>query len=81
MPKGLMIAIGKMKPGSDEDKETDSGSSDPGLDSAFEELVSALGLDNVDTAEGVRALKNFVHMFTESGYKDEEDSEEEDSKF
>lgn len=74
---GLMIAIGKIKPG-DKSEKLSGKRSDAGFEAAFEDLADALGVDSgsVDVEKGVKALKNFFEQCSMSS----EDYESEDSE-
>ncbi len=72
----LVIAIGKMKPKGmkhdevEDDMESDQSDVDPGLESAFEDLVSAIKSN--DSVAGVEALKAFI----EQCYSQEDEGED-----
>lgn len=80
----LVLAIGKMKPKGmkheedDDDMDSDQSDTDPGLESAFEDLVHAIKSN--DSAAGVEALKAFIDQ-CDSDYDEKEDDDHSDSGF
>lgn len=75
----LAIMIGKVKPpsmrGKDEEADYEKEPHDNSeIESAFADLVDALGLKDVDHEKGVEALKNFMEL-CDYQKTDEEESE------
>jgi hypothetical protein len=74
--EGLLIAIGKMKPGKKFGEE--KASKTAGLETAVGELIEALGIKDADETAVLESLKSFVEQCCSEFEKDE--PEEEDSK-